>query len=128
MVTFEVRIGHFRVEAIMLNLPYPCEGHGNVLAKGAFGVIIESSPKKVAKRVYFRQKQVLLHNWQIEANFRELQELLVEYAFNHIAAVLQIGPKMPRFEYFDVVCYQNAAQFYLEKCWPIYSFPTDLVG
>ena len=44
--------------------------------------------------------------------------MLVEYAFNIIASVLQIGPIVRPESSFDVVCYKNAAQFYMEKCFP----------
>lgn len=66
-------------------------------------------------------------NWSLQANFAEIQNLLIEYAFNRICAALGIGPQIGVSGGFDIVCYQNAAQFYLEKCEPVHSQPVDKI-
>lgn len=65
-------------------------------------------------------------NWSIQANANEINEIVQECAFNKICAALKIGAQPPAVNSFDLVCYEDAIQFSMEKCSPLVSAITNL--
>jgi serine/threonine protein kinase len=135
VVTYRVSIGVFSLDVLMLNIAQPAQTiRRKLFAKGTFGEIFDASSadrSEVIKRITFRRRQIALSearnltNWQLKANYGELQNILIEYGFCRICSALGVGPKVRTFQNFDVVCYDNAAQFLLEKCKPLQSQPLD---
>jgi len=52
-------------------------------------------------------------NWSIKANFREIKDFIIEYGFSKICSVLGVGPMVRPELTFDLVCYEDAIQFYM---------------
>jgi serine/threonine protein kinase len=129
VIVYRVTIGPFVTDVVMLNLNYRTQTHSRkVVSQGNFGEVIEifdGHSTYVAKRVFFKDHEQILSyssdmiSWEIRANFSEIQDVLIEYAFNKICAALRIGPQVKPELNFDVVCYEDAIQFYMEKCEPI---------
>lgn len=100
-------------------------GSRRVISVGTFGSIIEivgTEQNYVAKRTYFSHETTILKfssdgiDWKIKGSFEAIKHTLVEYAFARICGALEIGPKVSPEPIFDIVCYQDAIQYYMEKC------------
>ena len=55
-------------------------------------------------------------HWEIKAAHTDILSAVKEYALMKICAVLGIGPPDPLESSFDLVCYEDAIQFSMEKC------------
>jgi hypothetical protein len=64
-------------------------------------------------------------NWEIQANHNDIISVVKECAFNKVCAALGIGPQLPTATGFDLICYDNAIQFSMEKCEPVGAALTD---
>lgn len=78
----------------------------------------------MSKRIKFRERVQLTQDnsgsaWHINASFSQVKEVLVEYAFARVLAMLGVGPRLKRDIGFDLVCYRDCIEFFMEKCEPI---------
>lgn len=81
-----------------------------MIGSGAFSKIYEkslASNKFVAKRTAF-----------IKATNQEIELVILEAAIYILCSAYKIGPKFETSLPFAVVCYENGAEFHLEKCEP----------
>ena len=58
-------------------------------------------------------------DWSITANFSEIKSFIVEYVIGKICSALGVGPRVRPEPTFDLICYEDAIQFYVEKCDPL---------
>jgi hypothetical protein len=79
------------------------------IGAGVFGAIFEKalvSDRFVAKRTKFNGN----------ANQQEIEMVIHEAALYILCSAFKIGPKFETSLPFAVVCYEDAAEFHLEKC------------
>lgn len=76
----------------------------------------------VAKRIKFQQLVQIIpkgeHAWAVAANFSEVKSLLLEYGFLKLCSLLKIGPQVSTDIGFDLICYRNCVEFFMERCEP----------
>lgn len=126
VVTFFVTVGPFILELRMLNLDVKCEmNEKSAVGKGASGFVVpfqDNSRELVAKRIKFLYPIPIIpkgeNNWIVTANFTEVRSVLLEYGFLKLCSMLKIGPDVPTDIGFDVICYRNCMEFFMERCDP----------
>lgn len=57
-------------------------------------------------------------DWVVDACFSYVEPVIVECAIAKVCSILAIGPKMKLDIGFDLVCYRDCIEFYMEKCEP----------
>lgn len=78
----------------------------------------------VAKRIKFQEKLQLMsqrhhgEDWSVHARFSEVRQVIVEYAIAKVCSMLGIAPRIKTDIGFDLVCYRDCIEFYMERCWP----------
>jgi hypothetical protein len=104
---YRVRVGEFRVYVKVLNLHIKAILAGQSVGEGAFGSILE---KKVAIHKFVAKMQFR------DINKEQIEDVVREVAISKLCSVLGVGPAIETGIPFDVVVYDNAVQFHLEKC------------
>lgn len=135
VVTYFVTVGPFIAELRMLNLDAQCEmNESSAIGKGAFGVVVpiqDDARELVAKRIKFLHPLPIIpkgeDSWIVVANFTEARGVLVEYGFLKVCSMLKIGPNVPTDIGFDVICYRDCLEYFMEKCEP-YPHQVDTLG
>jgi hypothetical protein len=76
----------------------------------------------VSKRTYFRDSTVALSfnedqiNWNVPGDSYEIQTKVLEYAFAKLCSAMGLGIKVGSPDHsFDVVCYDNFIEFFMER-------------
>lgn len=131
VITYRVHIGAFIVHVLMLNLNCSSSlSAQKVIAKGNCGDIVTFEAQVVAKRYNFRKKMKVLRkpqssiDWTLLGTYDEVCEMVIEFAFNKICSILKIGPKVGSPSHgFDMVCFNDCIDYYMEKCQPCVSPP-----
>lgn len=85
-----------------------------------------AGPEIIYKRMHFIKSTNLLRAkhegvcWIIPGHYSELEQFVIEYAFAKICAALGVGVKVGSPDHgFDIVCYEDCAEFIMEKCKPL---------
>lgn len=111
VVQYTVALGRYIVHITVLHLSYNVpERNSKMIGSGAFGkVLLESAAMRefVVKQQYFSMK----HN--STANKQEIEELILEVSIYKLCSAFGIGPKVSTVIPFDLICYENAAEFHL---------------
>jgi hypothetical protein len=107
MAEYRVRIGGFRVYVKVLNLNLIATLTGQEIGKGIFGTILE---KSVATQEFVAKVQ------RKKITTEGVEDAVREVAINKLCSVLGIGPAVETRIPFDLIVYDNAVQFHLEKC------------
>lgn len=75
------------------------------------------------KRTYFTEKTYALFekedglNWTTKSNYSEIESLVMEYAIAKICAAMKVGVAVGSTDHnFDLVCYDDCIEFYMERC------------
>lgn len=55
----------------------------------------------------------------MEAYFSQISEIIIEYAIAKVCSMLRVGPLIKLDLGFDLVCYRNCIEFFMEKCVPL---------
>ena len=84
----------------------------------------------VSKRTGFRDTTKILTQkedgmrWEISGSPTEVSEVIVECAFAKLCAALGIGVPVGSPDHpFDLVCYEDCIEFFMEKCTPLKANP-----
>lgn len=104
----------------VLNLPEKLGSIHDRLGNGACGTIARKyvgGSDFVAKIITFAQKKEGIKE-EIEMS-KELREVLLEVAISKLCAMFQIGPDVETTIPYDIIVYEDAMQFHLEKCDPV---------
>lgn len=78
----------------------------------------------MAKTIDFRKTWKILDkrtcgvDWVLKANFPEISNVLIEFAIAKLCSVFKIGPMIDPYPGFDVICFKDCIEFYMEKCEP----------
>jgi serine/threonine protein kinase len=128
LITYDVLLGPYIVGVKMLNIDdHIFQESGQSLGKGSFGSIVplrDELGELVAKRIKFREKLQLMsknnngQEWSVFARFSEVERVIVEYAIAKVCSMLGIAPQIKTDIGFDLVCYRDCIEFYMERCWP----------
>lgn len=128
LVTYNVLLGTYIVNVKMLNIDDSIfNDNGKSLGRGSFGSVVplhDDVGEFVAKRIQFREKLQLMsqryhgQEWSISARFSEVQKVIIEYAIAKVCSMLGVAPQVKTDIGFDLVCYRDCIEFYMERCWP----------
>lgn len=125
VVTYHVIVGSFVVKVTMLNVNNDLkdEAEEAVINKGSFGSIVLGSGisgEFASKRITFNRNLTLSNcpKWVIRANFFDLEPILEEFAIAKVCSMFGIAPKILTPFGFDIICYRNCAEFFMERCYP----------
>ena len=109
----------------MLNLSGRIFNAKESVSCGSFGSIVplaDDQEEFVAKRVKFRkrwqlmQKSVHGRDWCVDARFSEVEQVIMEFAIAKVCSMLAVGPRLKLDIGFDLVCYRDCIEFYMERC------------
>lgn len=109
--SYIVDLGRFRLTINLLNLQgsTPIEKNKEVtLGSGAFGTVLV---KKVANTEFVAK--VIQRKDKTPS---ELEEIIKEVAISKLCAMHEIAPGFETSIPYDIIVYDNAVQFHLEKC------------
>lgn len=131
LVHFRVDIGGFTLTLVVLNLkskaPKTCrrELHRKLTTVVQERMSVRAS-SYVSKRLGFTDTSKALREeedgprWEINSNPREVKELVKECALAKLCAALGVGVPVGSPDHpFDLVCYEDSIEFFMEYCQPI---------
>jgi hypothetical protein len=124
IITYQVTLGVFVVTVRMLNIAdwLHSRPKGFIIAQGTFGDILlvrATDGESVCKRIYFpKPVQINGPRLAIHVNFADLKDVLVEFAIAKLCSLFKIGPQIQNPFGFDLLCFRDHVEFYMEKCLP----------
>lgn len=109
-VSYIVDLGRFRMTINLLNLQgkSPTPIGNTIIGSGAFGSVMV----KNMVNTEFVAKIIVLNSKTPE----ELEEIILEVAIGKLCAMFGIAPNLETSIPYDLIVYEDAAQFHLEKC------------